>query len=785
MRWSTLLLMLWAGAIWADGILIPEPFVPPLAIQYHRVAVRIEDQAAHTEIDQAFLNELTRDIEGTYLFPLPRDASFSAFSMFVDGEPLSAEILDADEARRIYEEIVRQRIDPALLEYVGQGAYRARIFPIPAQGSKRVQLAYDELLRRDAGVIRYLYPLNTEKFSPEPLEDVSVTVDIRSRVPIKAIYSPSHPIIVERDGEYSARVIYADEEVTPSQDFVLYYTVEQDQVGVDLLTYMPPDEDKGYYLLLAAPEFAPATDQVILKRIILAMDRSGSMAGEKMDQARAALRFAVNSLADGDAVNIVDYGTTVTSFADSAVIVDARTRTELLQYADGLEAMGGTHIQGALLTSLDMLRADDRAEMVVFLTDGRPTVGECDVETLLSDVAAANTAGARLFVFGVGYEVNTHLLDRLSGQNGGTSTYVEPGEDIELAVSAFYAKVSSPVMEDLQLEIAGGRRSDYYPPELPDLFRGSQVVQLGRLEANGTVDVMLSGQVRGTQVAHETQVEVASGNADFLPRLWATRKVGFLLDAIRLHGEDPELVEAIVALSKRYGIITPYTSFLIVEDQPPVAAPLLDKSSAADSGAGAVAASEALRGYAEADNTAGVRSEEVRYAGVKTFYLRDGIWQDSELDETTAAQEYAFGSTAYFDLVARRPELGPYLALGQEVVFTQGGQTFRIRKLDTAVGEGQSALPEAPGLAQNYPNPFNGGTSINFSLPVSTHARLSVHDLAGQRVANLVLEHMPAGTHQARWNGRGADGNAVASGVYFYRLDTDRQVVTRKLMLVK
>jgi len=540
-----------AAAAWGDGIIIPEPPFPDLAIKYHRVEVEIEDQAAHTQIDQVFLNRQLRDIEGTYIFPLPRDASVSAFTMHVDGEPLTAEILQADEARQIYEEIVRQRIDPALLEYVGQGAYRARIFPIPAEGEKRIELAYDEILRQDANIVRYIYPLNTDKFSAEPLKDVSVTVNIHSTTPIKAIYSPSHQIAIERNGELAAKVIYADEGITPDKDFVLYYTVDPEEVGLSLLTYTAPDEERGFYMLLAAPQVELETDQVIPKRMIFALDRSGSMAGEKMEQARAALRFAVNSLDAGDLVNIVDYATTVETFADSAVAITLQNRADLLSYIDAIEASGGTHIHGGLLKALEMLRGDERAEMVVFLTDGQPTIGERDTEQILLDVTQNNSSAARLFVFGVGHEVNTHLLDRLSAQNGGTSSYIEPQEDIELAVSSFYTKVSNPVLEDLEVEFFDARASDYYPPTLPNLFRGAQIVQLGRLEADGILIVALSGQVQQRRATFQRQVDTATTGPEFLPRLWATRKVGFLLDEIRLHGEDQELVETIVTLRRR------------------------------------------------------------------------------------------------------------------------------------------------------------------------------------------------------------------------------------------
>lgn len=785
-------LLLSSAIIHADGIIIPDPPFEPLAIKYHRVQVEIDDQTAHTDIDQVFLNPQPWDVEGTYIFPLPQDASFSAFSMHVDGEELAAEILPADEARQMYEDIVRQLIDPALLEYVGQGAYRARIFPIPAEGEKRIELSYDELLVRDSSIIRYVYPLNTEKFSAQPLEDVSVQVQIRSSTAIKAIYSPSHDIIVERsdDDEFEATVIYADEGVTPTRDFVLYYTVSEDAVGIDLLTHFPElSGEAGYYMLLGAPQVEAVVDAVIPKRMIFVFDRSGSMAGEKMEQAREALRFAIATMDEGDEFNIVDYGTTVESFADNPVPMTEISRAAALSYIDGIEATGGTNIHGALLEAAQMLQGGEFAEMIVFLTDGKPTIGEDDIEAILQDVSAANTERARLFVFGVGEEVNTHLLDRLAGDNGGGSTYVKPGEDIEVAVSSFYTKVSSPVLTDLELEISGGRARDYYPQELPDLFRGSQIVQLGRLEAEGSVSVLLSGDILGERQVFERDIDLTragpGAGPEFLPRLWATRKVGFLLDQIRLYGEDDELVDEIVALSRRHGIITPYTSFLIVEDEPP--SPLAqDEALRADSGAEAVNAAEALRDYAEASTTTQVRSQEVRYVGDKTFYRREGFWVDSQFDQGWQTRTYQYGSNAYFDLLRSQPQLGRYLALGREVVLRNGDEQIRIAPAATVI-EDDPAVPGSALLRQNFPNPFNPATTIRYEvIRPSVLVSLAIYDIAGQRVRQLVrAQRRSAGPHEAIWDGRDDEDKLVANGVYMYQLRAGQFRQVRKMVLVK
>ncbi len=666
----------------ADGLILPEPWVE-LAIVRHVVNVTIEDQAAVTEIDQTFLN-LGRfgEVEGTYMFPIPEGAAISAFSMFVDGERLTAELLPADEAREIYTDIVRQRIDPALLEYAGRGAYRARIFPIVAGQEKRVQLSYAEVVPERNEVRKYVYPLNTEKFSARPLGLVMVRVEIESSDPIKSVYSPSHKIEVQRTDDHRVVVIYADEEITPKTDFVLYYSVSRDEVGINLLTYREAEQE-GFYMLLAAPRVEAQEEEAARKRMALVLDRSGSMSGEKMAQAREALKFVLRNLNPQDEFNIFDYSTLVSSFASEMVKVAPETISDAIGYVDKLEATGGTNIHGSLLAALGQLRDDGYVNMVLFMTDGLATVGLTQNGEILKDVQDNNPLNARIFAFGVGYDVNTHLLDRLGVENHGTSSYVKPGEDIEAEVSAFYTQVSHPVLSDLTLDFGAAAVQDLYPSALPDLFKGSQIVQLGRYSGSGETMLRLSGTADGEPLSFARQVSFPAENPehDFLPRLWATRKIGFLLNQIRLNGEDQELVDEIVSLSRTYGIITPYTSFLIVEDEPTTPIPFgegFDK----DSGADAVAASEATRGLAGATAApeAPVVSAQggVQIVGRKTFYLRDGVWKDAAYAEGEPVVTYRFGSERYFELVSRQPDLGPYLAVGKELVVRHQGVAYRI-----------------------------------------------------------------------------------------------------------
>ena len=671
------------GIALGDGIMIPEPWVD-MAIGRHEVAVSIQDQAAVTEIDQTFLNLAEfGEVEATYMFPLPEGAAVSAFSMFVDGKALASELLPADEARKIYTDIVRQRIDPALLEYAGRGAYRARIYPVVAGQPKRVQLSYSEVIPERNAVRKYVYPLNTEKFSTRPLEVVSVRVEIVSAEPIKSVYSPSHTIDVQKSDDHHVTVVYADEGITPKTDFVLYYSVSRDDVGMDLLTYRQPGE-AGFYMLLAAPRVAVAETEAARKRVSLVLDRSGSMAGDKMTQAREALKFVLRNLNPQDEFNVFDYSTLVAQFIPGMSQVTAETISAAIGYVDGLMPQGGTNIHEALLAALLPLADDGSLNMVLFLTDGLATIGVTDNEGILNEVKARNGTGARIFAFGVGYDVNTHLLDRLGTENRGTSAYVKPGEDIEAEVSAFYAQVSHPVLSGLALDFGGVTVRDVYPGTLPDLFKGSQIVQLGRYDGSGVTTVTLTGTANGASLAFPREVTFheAAETHDFLPRLWATRKIGFLLDQVRLNGEHQELVDEIVALSRTYGIITPYTSFLIVEDTP--SAPMAFEGFDKQSGADAVAASEATRdlfGAGAAPQAPGVNETGeggLQVVGTKTFYLRDGVWKDAAYQEGHPTEDYRFGSDAYFDLVSRRPELGAYLAVGKEVIVSAGGVVYRI-----------------------------------------------------------------------------------------------------------
>jgi Ca-activated chloride channel family protein len=691
----------------ADGVIIPDPppdplveEMPWLTIRYHRVTVTIEDQVAITRVEQEFVNEYDWEAEGTYIFPLPDGAAVSEFAMWVDGERVEGKILEADEARAIYEDIVRRRRDPALLEYVGRGAVQARIFPIPPGGSRKVELEYTQVLPVENGLVRYVYPLNTEKFSARPLEEVSVRVEIRSKDAMHAVYSPTHQdrVFIERRGDYRAIVGYEATNVLPDQDFDLVYTVSHKDVGLNLLTYKEPGED-GFFLLLAAPTVE--VDRVVPRDVILVLDSSGSMEGEKIDQAKDALTYVLEHLNEEDRFNVIAFSTGLTKYARR--LQPASEARDAIRWVERLEAVGGTDINRALLEALAMVD-EDRPTVIIFLTDGLPTEGVTEIEQILANTEAAAPANVRLFPFGVGDDVNTLLLDTLAEQHRGVAGYIRPHERIDEEVSGFYAKISTPVLADVELDFSDVMTEDSYPYPLPDLFAGTQLILVGRYRlpspsgggAGGggyAAKITLTGEVDG-----ETQEFVyeghfrASGGDDFIPRLWATRKIGYLLKQIRLHGEREEWVDAIVDLSVRYGIITPYTSFLIDEDdilteegRDEAKERYASTPTPAAVGAPAAERAEKEGGLYDTESVGGGETlpeeatEVVRLVGSKTFLLKDGVWIDTAFDPSRMETvKVGFGAEEYFDLLAARPEWGLYFALGERVIFVAEGIAYEI-----------------------------------------------------------------------------------------------------------
>ncbi|MBX3082592.1 MAG: VWA domain-containing protein [Anaerolineae bacterium] len=704
-----------------------QPFRSGVYLKSHRVSVTIDNQVAVTKIEQVFVNGGSGLAEGQYLFPLPPGAAVSDLTLYIDGQAFKPQLLSAGQAQQIYTQIVRQRRDPVLLQYVGRDAIQANIFPIPAGQERKIEITYSSVVTGDNGLFNYLYPLKTDYATTLPVEQVSLSVNLTSKDPISTIYSPNPLVIISRLDEHTVRAGFEVTNYRATEDFALYYGVPNNDITANLLTYRAGANEDGYFMLMLTPPTNIDATRVIPKDVIVVLDQSGSMQGDKWTQARAAAEYVLNNLNPQDRFNAIVFSTGYRLYANT--MQSKSEAPNAARWINGLDALGGTDINLALTTAAQM-SDPERQTILLFLTDGLPSEGVTDAKSILANLEASAKPNLRLFAFGVGDDVDTYLLDSLSTKYGGTSVYVRPQENIEQKVSTLYNKITSPVLTDLKLDFGTVMADDYYPTApLPDLFAGSQLIVVGRYRAGGLSKITLTGLLNGapqTYIYEGLKFTDNAGGQPFIPRLWATRKIGVLLNQIRLNGETKELVDSVVQLSVRYGIITPYTSFLIQENDivarndgggipgtplppsfastrvammptmtamPTAGAAAVDKASennnlaASDSGmlaptlTAVPASAPSQGGQPPAEEKGSGRSNEpIKQVNDRTFFLRAGVWIDALYDPNTMQKvSIDFLSDAYFKLLDEHPEIKDYLAIGDKVIVVVGNVAYEVK----------------------------------------------------------------------------------------------------------
>ena len=706
---------------------LPRPIPMPnvLPVKSIQLDTKISGQVATTRVEQVFRNDTPYTLEGTYFFPIPETASIVEFSIWENGKKLSGEVRSREEARRIYDEIVRRQKDPGLLEYAGKDLFQASIFPIPPNSDKKLELVYSQILKADSGTVSYRYPLGTGRnlwqrqigFEdgvrtqnvPQQFGTVSGKIEISGKEALRNIYSPSHKIDVVNKGEKSASVSF--ETSNNDSDFQLYYGLSNDDFGMTLLTHREPGKD-GYFLLMVSPKDEVAERELVNKDVVFVLDTSGSMADEgKMDKARAALLFGIRSLRDGDRFNVISFAGEEHLMERSLINADASGRRRGEEFVKALRPTGGTNINDSLIASIKQFDKNDRPKMLVFMTDGLPTVGETNIDKINANLQKTKTTDVRIFPFGVGYDVNTALLDKLGSENAGISDYVQPKEDLEIKVSNFFAKVSSPVLSDLELNLGDVQTELMYPRKLTDLFKGMQLTIIGRYKndndlKNATITLRgKTGRESRSFTYSNLDFPVREEDNDFLPRLWASRRVGWLIEQIRLNGETKELRDEIVDLGTRYGIVTPYTSYLATDGTLATAPSVntrqlsdLSRSAAAKMAtqSGADAVRQSVQQNAMQENSYILDGKDTKeeerifirngtqnqFVANKNFIQQSNVWVDAEFkpEQKQTEVNLKFASEEYFAVLNREKALAQYFALGEEVVVVWKNKVYRVTR---------------------------------------------------------------------------------------------------------
>jgi uncharacterized protein YegL len=730
-----------AAPVAAQGWIEPLPGRRPSAVQKLRssVSVTVTGRVALVEVEEWFENRGGGLGEGDYLYPLPGEAVFSNFSLFQGDQELRGETMEAGVARSIYEEIVRRKRDPALIELVGHGLIRARVFPINAGETRKITLRYTQVLSRAGDALQFQYaaggvsqmnvpmsegfraPMRGETQAPLRFRLVADSGDL-----FRDPFSPTHEVEVDRDEDGRLTVRPVDE---LHGDFNVFLPFARDVVGITLATHNPAGEN-GYFMLTLSP--GEARGSVLPRDVTAVVDVSGSMSGEKLAQAKAALRQLIASLGENDRFRLVAFSSRVHAHrGDWTRVTNAEVRNAR-EWIEHLTADGGTNIEGALAEAFRLDSGDGRIPMVIFLTDGLPSVGENNPERLAA-LAENDRDNSRVFAFGVGYDVNTYLLDRLSDAGRGATQYVGPGEDVEEAVGQLVAKVQHPVLADLGLARTPVEITEVYPERLPDLFAGEELVIFGRYATpSSDIDgeLVVTGHRNNRTESYDANVRFSEHTdaSDFIPRLWASRKLGYLTQSVRLHGPNEELIEEIRETALRYGLLSEYTSYLVQEAEEGlatgdprdmlgqrrlhmggVAASPVPASVGQTSGAGAVMAAEQSRARREVRTAFDLDEADkkglagraggpnARHVAGRLFLEVDGLWTDMAHNDSLEIVEIEQFSDAYFKVLERLPELEGYLKEFGEVLIAgvevsikigEGGEDIlsplRISRLATA-----------------------------------------------------------------------------------------------------
>ncbi|MEP6904947.1 MAG: VIT domain-containing protein [Gemmatimonadales bacterium] len=649
----------------------------------------------HYEVTETFVNRGSGIGEADYLFPLPKGAAFQDLKLSINGELVSGEALNAAEARQIYEQIVRQRRDPALVEWMGYGLLRTRIFPIAPGEEKKVVVRFQGVAQREGDALRVDYFRGTMPASVVREGDGDGSREGRNSFtliyPADALYgsaySPTHSLTTERSGSRREVKVSGD-----GREITLLVPVRRTtEPSISMLAYAPVHENGFALITLSPPAVAP---RVTDRDVTLVLDVSGSMSGVKITQARAAGKQLLATLRPADRFRLIDFSTDVRTFRDEFAYATAANVRGASQYLESLGASGSTNIFGALEEALRPSVTPGRLGLVLFVTDGQPTVGERNPDSIASRVTALRGT-RRIFSFGVGADLNVSLVERLALEGRGTAQFVRPDESVERAVSIVASRLTNPVVTDMKVYADGVRLLKTLPSQASDIFAGQDFVMLARYDHDGPTRLRFEGTTANGPVAWSSRVvfPATSRENSFIARLWATQRVGYLSAEKRRNGGSTEVDDEIRQLGERYGIPTEFSSYLVLEPGmnprrgigAAMNAPGMQLGQVVVTGAATAAKSsndvrfEAARASAAqrsattlsaADAASAVidAGGEARRSGNRLFVLRDSVWTDTSLKDSTTRLKIRPYSAAYFKILELLPELREPFALGERII---------------------------------------------------------------------------------------------------------------------
>ena len=728
------------------------------------VAVQIDERIARTRTDQIFTNHAEWEVEGIYEFTLPDGAIITDLVLWIGDKRIQGEVLEKEEARRTYDDIVGRRIDPALIEQVTPNQFRLSIFPFPAQGSRRVEFEYMQLLESHSGRLDYSFPLAPETDQPLQMELFVLRAQVRSQHAFEVTTS-GLPRLTEIDqpDAHRANIFFGDEQIKPREDFTLTIRQTDDRPKPSVLSFAPQaNDDLGYYALWLPPLPELTQGDPLPRSLTFVIDISSSMQQGKLQAVKGALAAAIDALDAADLFNIVVFTHRADSFAAAPVPADPDNKKAATAFINQQDALGVSNFEAGLGRAMQQAFPANRVNHVIFLTDGLPTLGEVELEPLSELIGEWSAGQARLFTIGVGRDVDQGFLSGLAEDHRGEAYFLSEEGDIEAALQDLFESFTFPILLLDELSFDQVEIHDVHPRGLETLAAGRELFQVGRYRGGGTFTLSLIGHVgeEGVSVDFPLEFTQSDVSGSLIPRLWAYQKIQALEEQIARFGEQQELLDDILALGLEYRLVTRRTSLFAPDDGVEVNPQPRDEELAFDD-------------FFDPGPTTDINDARptTHWLG-RDFALQDEVWID-------LAYQPGMPKELYEGRTYQPAELANFARLGQAMLVVVEERAYEIPA---------NAQGSRPVLLQNAPNPFNASTTISFLIPfrlAHEPTRLSIYNLTGQLVRVLQLETLQAGEHTLSWDGRDDYGREVASGVYIYRLDVGEWAVHRRMLLLR
>ena len=537
-----------------------------LTVGYHKVTVDVRDQIARTVIEESFVNHTNSRLEGVFHFPLPADASISGFGMWIGNDLVEADVVEKQRAREIYETILRERRDPGLLEWAEGNVFKARVFPIEAHSEKRIKITYTQVLPLRGNRYVYNYALQSDLLRQNPLRELSLQVKVASALPLARVSSPTHTVR-EQFTPNAASVEFTAQEYTPTRDFEVVFEMAGNQPDVVMIPHRRGED--GYFLLQLKPPAAGQWQREVLPdgkplHVLIVADTSASLdEGQRATQADV-IAAVLGALTPNDTFNVACCDVNCDWAFDKSKPANDKEIDMARQFVSGRRSLGWTDLDKAFAAAFQQAQAGTQ---IIYVGDGIQAAKEIDPSAFAARVKrlhAGNPATVHAVAVGNTYEATA--LKALGSLNGGSFRMVSGELGPQRTALELMQEITQPALRNLKLEFRGLRVARTYPEELPNLAAGTQLMVLGRYLPDGSNqqgEVMVTGQQGDQPMKYTARVGLADAEAgnSFIPRLWARRH----LDALLAQGSSETVKQDIISLSEEYQIITPYTSFLVLE----------------------------------------------------------------------------------------------------------------------------------------------------------------------------------------------------------------------------